>query len=317
MARSRTHSLLACILLALLLCAVVMPATAGARAGGGQSSNPGFTPGDDVFEDEPVAEPQDESAEDPADATDLEDTQPATLRTPSDGSSGGDSGGCLIPLAVIIGIGVLIVVFGKRTKTGPPASKPVRGPLEPVNFDSIKASDPDFSEQSFYGRVTEMFMEVQQSWQNRDMGPARRFLSPGQFEVLNNGVEELMRAGRINMLEGLHINRIEPVSVTSEGGSDHIKVLVTATVTDHTIDERTRQVVDPEILGDGKTPKSFQEYWILERKVGAHTKADATIKKCPNCGGPVTDGNYVKCAYCGTQMNDPALDWVLLRIEQT
>ena len=34
---------------------------------------------------------------------------------------------------------------------------------------------------------------------------------------------------------------------------------------------------------------------------------DATIQKCPNCGGPVTDGNYVKCAYCGVQLNDPTL----------
>jgi hypothetical protein len=62
--------------------------------------------------------------------------------------------------------------------------------------------------------------------------------------------------------------------------------------------------------------KTFDEYWTLVRKAGAQTKLDATIHKCPNCGGPVTDGNYVKCAYCGTMMNDPALDWVLLRIEQ-
>jgi ribosomal protein L32 len=52
------------------------------------------------------------------------------------------------------------------------------------------------------------------------------------------------------------------------------------------------------------------------RKSGAKTKADASIQKCPNCGAPVTDGNYVKCAYCGVQMNDPTLDWVLMRIEQ-
>jgi hypothetical protein len=46
------------------------------------------------------------------------------------------------------------------------------------------------------------------------------------------------------------------------------------------------------------------------------SKMDATIQKCPNCGAPVTDGNYVKCAYCGVQLNDPTLDWVLMRIEQ-
>jgi ribosomal protein L32 len=52
------------------------------------------------------------------------------------------------------------------------------------------------------------------------------------------------------------------------------------------------------------------------RKSGAQSKIDSSIQKCPNCGAPVTDGNYVKCAYCGAQMNDPTLDWVLMRIEQ-
>ncbi len=85
---------------------------------------------------------------------------------------------------------------------------------------------------------------------------------------------------------------------------------------DYTVDERTGELVNPAELGDGKTPKQFQEYWTFIRKVGAHTKAETTIRKCPNCGAPVADGNYVECAYCETVMNDPALDWVLMRIEQ-
>ena len=148
------------------------------------------------------------------------------------------------------------------------------------------------------------------------MEPARRFLSEQQFQVLADGVGEYVRNGQINKLDSIHIDKIEPVSVSREGESDYVKTLITATVIDYTIDERTQQIVNPGVLGDGKTPKTFQEYWTLVRRVGAQTKADASIRKCPNCGAPVTDGNYVKCAYCGTMMNDPALDWVLLRIEQ-
>ena len=148
------------------------------------------------------------------------------------------------------------------------------------------------------------------------MEPARRFLSQQQFDVLAGGVGEYVRNGQINKLDSIHIDKIEPWSVSREGDSDYVKVKITATVIDYTVDERTGQIVNPSVLGDGKTPKTFEEFWTLVRKVGAQTKADATIMKCPNCGGPVTDGNFVKCAYCGMMMNDPALDWVLLRIEQ-
>jgi predicted lipid-binding transport protein (Tim44 family) len=161
-----------------------------------------------------------------------------------------------------------------------------------------------------------MFLAIQKAWEARNMEPARRFLAEQQFQVLADGVGEYVRNGQINKLDSIHIDRVEPVSVTREGDSDYVKVMITASVIDYTVDERTGELVNPGVLGDGKTVKTFDEYWTLTRKVGAQTKADATIKKCPNCGGPVTDGNYVKCAYCGTMMNDPALDWVLLRIEQ-
>jgi hypothetical protein len=198
-----------------------------------------------------------------------------------------------------------------------PADRPGNVPLSsPVNFDALRADDPNFSEQAFYGRVNEMFLAIQKAWEARSMEPARRFLSQEQFQVLADGVGEYVRNGQINKLDSIHVDRVEPTKVMREGGSDYVTTLITASVIDYTVDERTGQLVNPGVLGDGKTVKTFQEYWTLVRRQGAQTKADATIKKCPNCGAPVTDGNYVKCAYCGSMMNDPALDWVLLRIEQ-
>ena len=103
--------------------------------------------------------------------------------------------------------------------------------------------------------------------------------------------------------------------MTREGDFDYVNVMITATVIDYTVDERTGQMVNPAVLATARRRRRSTSTGRLSAS-GATTKADATIRKCPNCGAPVTDGNYVKCAYCGTQMNDPALDWVLLRIEQ-
>ncbi len=290
--------MLALALLGLLL----VPAAALARAGGGQSSNPGFSGGG------------------------------SSGGGSSGGSIGGFAGGALAGSAVsggggsfssVVVIIILIVAFlivrGYLRKSGvlsgPQTGTPTPAP-GPTTFDQLKADDPNFSEQAFYGRVNEMFLTIQEAWEARNLEPARRFLSEAQFQVLAQGVDEYVKNGQINKLDSLHVDRMEPVSVTREGDSDYVRVLITASVIDYTVDERTGEIVNPSVLGDGKTVKTFQEYWTLVRKVGAQSKSDATIKKCPNCGAPVTDGNYVKCAYCGTMMNDPALDWVLLRIEQ-
>ena len=294
MSRETAAKLLSVLLAAALALALLAPAGAFARAGGGHVGSPGRSGG-----------------------------------SSSRGSGGGLSGGVPIPIPIGGGGGgsfgtivLILVVVGivlyVRSRNGGSGAGTAAPPVPPqtTSLDALKSTDPDFGEQGFYGRVNEMFIAVQHAWQARDMEPARRFLADQQFDVLQGGVQEYVRNGRLNKLDGLHVDRIEPVSVTAEGGYDYVRVLVTATVIDYTVDERTGELVNPGVLGDGKTPKTFQEYWTLVRKQGAQTKAEATIRKCPNCGAPVTDGNYVKCAYCGTQMNDPSLDWVLLRIEQ-
>ena len=316
MTSKRFSRLVAVVLVALIVLAFLVPVVALGRAGGGHTSNPGHSSsGGSSF------------------GGSSSHSSGGNLGSAIGGAalgsalSGGSGGGCCGFLVLIVVVVIIFIVVSRMNKGGGSPISPEQigaafenmgqqAPVGPVTFDALKAADPNFSEQAFYGRVNEMFLAVQKAWEARNMEPARRFLAEQQFQVLADGVGEYVRNGQINKLDSIHIDKIEPVSVSREGDSDYVKVLLTASVIDYTIDERTQQIVNPNVLGDGKTVKQFQEYWTLERKVGAQTKADATIKKCPNCGAPVTDGNYVKCAYCGTMMNDPALDWVLLRIEQ-
>jgi len=317
MSRKRFPRLLAAALVVLLVVCLLIPAIAWARAGGGQTSNPGRSSGGSS------------SSRSSGGGSGLGGAMAGAALGSALGG-GGSSGGCCTFIIIVI---VIVVVFAfiqsmKKKGINPDElantlagfGEMAQGGMGvaagPVSFDTLKASDPNFSEQEFYGRVNEMFLAIQKAWEARNMEPARRFLSQPQYEVLEGGVGEYVRNGTINKLDSIHIDKITPVTVTREGEKDYVKVMITATVIDYTVDERSGQIVNPGVLGDGKTPKTFDEYWTLVRNVGAQTKSDASIKKCPNCGGPVTDGNYVKCAYCGQMMNDPALDWVLLRIEQ-
>jgi hypothetical protein len=307
------HRLLTFALLVALVCALLVPAVALARAGGGHTSNSGSSGRSSGGSSR-------SSGSGGGSAGSF--LGGAAVGSALSGGSSSGGGGCCTGLIIIVIIVVAYIVItkffggGGGATPGSPSGPVDLGSDAPANFDQLKADDPNFSEQAFYGRTNEMFLAIQKAWEARNMEPARRFLAEQQFQVLADGVGEYVRNGQINKLDSIHIDRVTPVSVTREGDSDYVKVLITASVIDYTIDERSGQIVNPGVLGDGKTVKTFDEYWTLVRKVGAQTKADATIKKCPNCGGPVTDGNYVKCAYCGTMMNDPALDWVLLRIEQ-
>ena len=317
MLRSKYAKLFAIALIVLMAVALVVPAVGLARAGGGHTSNPGHSSSGGGFSGG-------SSGGGGGGGGFLGGA--AVGSALSGGSSSG--GGCctfiFIVIIIVVAYFVITKYFGGKGGGGSgPDFSSISGmggnpmnPSGPVDFSQIKADDPDFSEQAFYGRVNEMFLAIQKAWEARNMDPARRFLADEQFQVLADGVGEYVRNGQINKLDSIHIDHVTPVSVTREGQTDYVKTLITASVIDYTVDERTGQIVNPSVLGDGKTVKTFDEYWTLERRVGAKTKADATIKKCPNCGGPVTDGNYVKCAYCGMMMNDPALDWVLLRIEQ-
>jgi predicted lipid-binding transport protein (Tim44 family) len=316
MTRKRWARVAAALLVVALLLALLIPAIALGRAGGGHTSNPGRSSGGSS------------SSRSSSPGRSLGSAAGGMALGSAAASNVGGGGCCgFISLVIIIIVVFAIIQALKKRGVSVPTSPEefaqraeefaaLAAQAAPPSFDAVKATDPNFSEQLFYGRVNEMFLSVQKAWEARNMEPARRFLSQQQFEVLEGGVGEYVRNGQINKLDSIHIDKINPVSVTREGDSDYVKVILTATVIDYTIDERTGQIVNPDVLGDGKTPKTFDEYWTLVRKVGAVTKSDATIQKCPNCGGPVTDGNYVKCAYCGTMMNDPALDWVLLRIEQ-
>jgi hypothetical protein len=301
------RSLFIALLVALSL-ALLLPAAAIGRAGGGNISNPGGSGS-------------------------------GSFGGGSGGDSfGGDGGGSYVSgggetsspgnlrdflifgavlLAIIGGFFAITAYFGRSASKSDGVSGPGYVPAEgSQSFGEISAGDADFSEEALYGRVNEMFVAIQRAWEARNMEPARRFLAEEQFEVLAAGVAQLVANGQVNKLDSLTVDSVQTVSVTREGGSDYVRTVITASVIDYTVDERTGELENPDVLGDGKTVRTFQEYWTLVRRSDAKTKVGATIQKCPNCGAPVADGNYVKCAYCGTMMNDPELDWVLLRIEQ-
>ena len=104
--------------------------------------------------------------------------------------------------------------------------------------------------------------------------------------------------------------RIKAVAVRRENDTDLVRVMITAVS-----DSAGADPITGSMLSEGDRVRFYaQEHWTLVRTVGARTLPDATIHRCPNCGGPITATTRAECGYCHTRLCDPNRDWVVSEI---
>ena len=86
----------------------------------------------------------------------------------------------------------------------------------------------------------------------------------------------------------------------------------TASMSDYTIDETTKQIVDGQ-----RVPTTFTEFWTFIRRADSKTAVGQTglASTCPSCGAPLQlkDG---RCAFCSAPVRTSSSEWVVDQIEQ-
>ncbi len=200
-----------------------------------------------------------------------------------------------------------------------------RGPIwvgkQPAAVDSnaiaagiaaIKARDPNFDQAAFLDHAQTAFFKLQQAWQARNQDIARDVMSEALYERHKMQTDQLLANHQIDMLENIVIGHASIVGVTPASPYDSIVVSFSATMTDYTVDENTKQVVS-----GNKFPQTFTERWTFIRRADAKSVAGATqlASTCPSCGAPLTlkDG---RCSYCNAPVRTSSSDWVVDTIEQ-
>ncbi|MDQ6897905.1 MAG: TIM44-like domain-containing protein [Candidatus Dormibacteraeota bacterium] len=178
---------------------------------------------------------------------------------------------------------------------------------------AIQATDPAFDFEQFRGRGEQAFYSLQEAWQARDLGSSRPFMSPGLYLGWSSQVQQLIELHKINKLDGLRLDELIPIKVTSGQAFDEITVRVTATCADYEVDERTGKV----IFGS-HSPSRFSEFWTFQRGRGVQTtNRSLQDRVCPNCGAPLEINQVGECRYCRAAVTSGRFDWVLSRIEET
>lgn len=215
------------------------------------------------------------------------------------------------------------MAFGADTPaSGMQATSLLEPPARSRTFDrsaieaglaAIKLRDQNFDEREFLDRAQTVFFKLQQAWTARNQDIARDVMSDALYERHKMQTDQLIASHQIDVLEKIVIGSARIIESHPGTAYDSIAVAFTASMTDYTIDENTKQMV----AGD-RYPHTFTEIWTFIRRADAKSLVGATTMaaSCPNCGAPLhlTGG---KCDYCGSYARTTSSDWVVDTIEQT
>jgi len=241
-------------------------------------------------------------------------------------SSGGGSGsgGDLGPGGIVVVILVIVVIIVLKVleqsnkshkqsviRRGGVAMTAVR---RQQAVDTLKNEDPEFSDASFYSRVRDGFLKIQEAWSNQELEALRPFVSDGIFERFTLQIQEQQDLGYRNVMENVQVRSSLIAGLSRDDLFDVLHVEINASATDYRIDRNSGK----EIRGS-RRGESFVEYWSFIRRRGTQTKpgAEGLIEgTCPNCGSSLRFNKTAKCEACDALIRSGQYDWVLSEITQ-
>lgn len=179
--------------------------------------------------------------------------------------------------------------------------------------DNIRVNDPNFSEDAFIGWSREVFMKIQQAWNERNWKIIRPFESQELFNQHNQQLNEYINNNKINKVEKICVRYCGLNNYRIDGDKEVVVVELHATMRDYVVDANTNQVLESDPNRDW-----FMKYHMtFNRKKGVLTEAGKSNKSttnCPNCGAPTEITSAGQCEYCKSIITTGEHDWVLSNI---
>ena len=179
---------------------------------------------------------------------------------------------------------------------------------------ALQAKDPNFNQQMFLDRAQAAFFALQKAWMDRNLEPARVYMSDGIYHRWKTQIDAMIAAHKKNMLDNLVIGGVQIVKVQTDPNFDTITVRIDASAADYEVDDTTAN----KVIYGSRQNQNFTEYWTFIRSGSARTKAGegAEVTQCPNCGAPLSINESGVCSYCKATVTSGQFGWVLDNITQ-
>lgn len=234
---------------------------------------------------------------------------------------GGGGGGFIFFLFILLAVYQLWRRTSLRTPVAATGWGPDYAPMTNLSASTVstgltalQSKDPNFNQQVFLDRVQAAFFALQQAWMDRNLEPARVYMSDGIYQRWKNQIDQMVAEHKRNILENLVIGGTEIAKVDSDASFDSITVRIDASAADYEVDDR-----DPsKVVFGSRQSQPFTEYWSFIRSAAARTRAGegAQITQCPNCGAPLSINESGVCNYCKAIVTSGQFGWVLDNITQ-
>lgn len=170
--------------------------------------------------------------------------------------------------------------------------------------------DPEFDEERIRTLMSNLYVQMQETWQKKDISPLRPYMTDKFFSQMDNQLDQFRKAGRTDYTERIAVLNTGLIGWRQSSGMDYITVSLNSRIVSYTLDDRTGELIS----GDKKREK-FMEYEIeLCRKSGTITNPESDGVKsatCPHCGAPLKLNASAQCEYCGSVIESVNTDWAI------
>ena len=249
----------------------------------------------------------------------------------SSGSSGGDSGGFSfyiytgdpttdlivngIAYTVIIGVAFARHYYKNNHsnyQSGMTRTSYFSPEIEREVIGYLIDRDSSFSARNFKSYVQEVFIQIQEAWESRDMSIVRPLETDELFNRHQQQLQEYIQKDWYPHLDGQCINAVYLADIYHEADFEFLVVRLEASVIDFTTDSSGC------VVQGNKTTYQHRAYRLtFKRHLSALTQSEQTLstKSCPNCGAPTSIGAAGECEFCGSIVTTGEHNWVLENYE--
>ena len=180
--------------------------------------------------------------------------------------------------------------------------------LRPMN--EYLELDPQFDEERIRTLMSNLYVQMQETWQRKDINPLRPYMTDKFFAQMENQLSQFRKQGRTDYTERIAVLNTGLVGWRQSAGMDYITVSLSSRIVSYVLDDRTGQLIS----GD-KNREKFMEYEIeLCRKSGTVTSPETEGTRsatCPHCGAPLKLNASAQCEYCGSVITSVNTDWAI------
>ncbi|MEF9920916.1 MAG: TIM44-like domain-containing protein [Erysipelotrichaceae bacterium] len=173
----------------------------------------------------------------------------------------------------------------------------------------IQEIDPNFSAEHFKTYASEVYLTVQEAWENREWSIVRPFESNALFNVHNRQLKEYIEQQKTNHLDMQNVRSVVIAGFKSDGEREVITIKLDASLIDYVSDDNSGAVLE-----GSKTQHQHRSYrleFIRSTGIKTNTEKEINTTNCPNCGAPTKVTSSGECEYCHSIITTGEFGWVL------